>query len=142
MKKLTAEECRRFLLEKARTAKIGTVRPDGRPHVSAIWFDLEGDTLLFTTWHEAVKAANLRHNPSVSICVDDEHPPFAYVQIEGTAEITERDPDMLYWSTRIARRYMGDEEAERYGKRNAVEGEYLVRVTITKLIGRDDIAGW
>lgn len=142
MKKLTADECRHFLLEKPRTAKIGTIRPDGRPHVSAVWFDIEGDTLLFTTWHKAVKAANLRHDPNVSICVDDEHPPFAYVQIEGTAEITERDPDMLYWSTRIACRYMGDDEAERYGKRNAVEGEYLVRVHITKIIGRDDIAGW
>ena len=141
-RKMTPEECRQFLTAQPRTAAIGTVRPDGRPHVVVVWFDFEGDTLVFTTWYETVKRRNLSHNPYVSICVDDEKPPFAYVQIEGTAELTENDPDHMYWSTRIAGRYMGAEQAERYGKRNAVEGELLVRVKVTKMIGETDLAGW
>ena len=141
-KRMTPEQCRQFLTERVRTAAIGTVRPEGRSHVAVIWFDLDGDTLVFTTWHKSVKRANLRHNPQVCICVDDETPPYAYVQIEGTAELTENDPDHLYWATRIAGRYMGADQAERYGKRNAVEGELLVRVRITRIMGEEDIAGW
>jgi PPOX class probable F420-dependent enzyme len=141
-RRLTPDECRRFLTEKPRTATIGTVRPDGRPHVAAIWFDLDGDTLVFTTWHDTVKKRNLDHNSRVTICVDDEQPPFAYVQIEGTAELSENDPEHLYWSTRIAGRYMGQDQAEAYGKRNAVEGEWLVRVKIAKMLGEENISGW
>ncbi len=47
---------------------MATVRNDGRPHVVPIWFDLDGDDLVFTTWHTSVKAANLRRDPRVSIC--------------------------------------------------------------------------
>jgi PPOX class probable F420-dependent enzyme len=141
-KKMTSDECRWFLVEKARTAKVSTVRPDGRPHVAAVWFELDGDTILFTTGEDTVKAANMRHQPIVSIIVDDERPPFAYVQVEGRAELAANDPDLLHWATRIGGRYMGADQAERYGRRNAVEGELLVRVHITKMIGTKDVAGW
>ena len=49
---------------------------------------------------------------------------------------------MLEWTTRIARRYMGDDEAEAYGKRNATPEELLVRVTPERILARDDIASW
>jgi PPOX class probable F420-dependent enzyme len=142
MSRMTREECLRFLLEKARTAKIGTVRPDGRPHVAPVWFDLDNDVLVFTTWTDTVKARNLRNNPEVSICVDDENPPFAYVQIEGKAEFVDDIDQLLRWATSIGGRYMGQEVAEAFGKRNAVPGELLVRVTPTRIFGEENIAGW
>jgi hypothetical protein len=37
---------------------------------------------------------------------------------------------------------MGADQAERYGRRNAVEGELLVRVRITRMMGEEEIAGW
>jgi hypothetical protein len=43
MQQMTPEEYRAFLLERPRTAKLATVRADGRPHVAPIWFDLDGD---------------------------------------------------------------------------------------------------
>jgi hypothetical protein len=49
--------------------------------------------------------------------------------IEGTAIMTADRDALLNWAARIAGRYMGAELAEAYGKRNAVEGELLVRVT-------------
>ena len=74
------------------------------------------------------------------MCVDDETPPFAFVLIEGTAELSE-DPDaLLEWATRIGGRYMGAEVAEAYGKRNAVPGELLVLVTPTHVVARAEIA--
>ncbi len=140
MQKMTEAEMKAFLLERGKTGKLATVRQDGRPHVAPIWFDLDGDALVFTTWHETVKAVNLQRDPRLSICVDDEAPPFSFMIIEGTAEISD-DPDALaYWATRIAGRYMGADQAEAYGRRNSVEGELLVRVTSTKIIAQKNIA--
>lgn len=141
MKDMTPDEARRFLLDTPRTGKLATVREDGRPHVSAIWFDLDGDILVFTTWHKSVKTKNLRHDPRVSMCVDDEQLPYAYVIVEGTAEITDPpDEERLYWATRIASRYVGEEKGKAFGKRNGVPGEHIVRVTTTKIIAHTGIA--
>jgi PPOX class probable F420-dependent enzyme len=140
MQKMNDAEIKAFLLAGTRTGKLATVRADGRPHVAPIWFDLDGNTLVFTTWHESVKAINLRRDNRLSLCVDDEMPPFAFVIIEGMAEMS-ADPDALaYWATRIGGRYMGAGQAEAYGKRNSVEGELLVRVTPTKFIAHKNIA--
>lgn len=140
MQKMTEAEYRSFLLDRTRTGKLATVREDGRPHVAPIWFDLDGETLIFTTWHESVKAKNIRHDPRVSLCVDDEAPPFAFVLIEGTASMSGDMADLAYWATRIAGRYMGPDLAEAYGRRNSVEGELVVRVTPTKIIAQKGIA--
>ena len=79
MQTMSVDEYRQFLLEGTRTGKLATVRKDGRPHIAPVWFDLDGNELVFTTWHESVKAANMRRDPRVSICVDEEIPPYAFV---------------------------------------------------------------
>lgn len=142
MKKMAREECLAFMLAQPRTGKIATVRPDGRPHVAPIWFTLDGDQLIFTTWHTTAKAVNLRHSPWVSLCVDYEAPPFAFVKYDGTATFSDDLDELRYWATIIAGRYMGAELAEAYGNRNAVAGELLVRVTPVTIYGETDIAGW
>lgn len=140
MQEMKAAERRGFLLDTARTGKLATVRPDGRPHVAPVWFDLDGDTVIFTTWHESVKAENIRHEPRVSLCVDDEAPPFAFVLIEGVATLAGDDPNLRYWATRIAGRYVGDGRAEAYGRRNSVAGELLVRLSPSRIVARKNIS--
>jgi hypothetical protein len=137
---MTTEEWRAFILERSRTAKLATVRADGRPHVAPIWFDLDGDTVVFTTWHESVKAVNLQRDARVCLCIDEETPPFAFVQLDGTATLSEDPAELRYWATRIAGRYMGDKLAEAYGQRNSVPGELLVRVTPTKVVALKNIS--
>lgn len=141
MQKMTADEYKHFLLDTPRTAKLASVRATGQAHVAPIWFDLDGDVIVFTTWHTTVKAANLHHDPRVCICIDDDKPPYAFAIIEGTAVFANPTPEeRLYWATRLARRYMGDELADSYGKRNGVEGELLVRVTPVKINAQKGIA--
>jgi PPOX class probable F420-dependent enzyme len=141
MRSMTHDEAIAFLAAGTRTAKLATVRADGRPHVAPVWFALDGDTIVFTTWHATVKAANLRRDPRASLCVDDERPPFAFVLVEGTAQIIDHDPDALrHWATRIAARYMGDALAAQYGARNGVPGELLVRLTPTHIVAQHGIA--
>jgi PPOX class probable F420-dependent enzyme len=137
---MTAREYENFLLVRARTATLATVRADGRPHAAPIWFDLDGDILVFTTGESTVKGRNMRRDPRVSLCIDEEEPPFHFVMIEGKAELTAEDPDILRWATRIGGRYMGAERAEEYGRRNAVPTELLVRVTPQKILAYKNIS--
>jgi PPOX class probable F420-dependent enzyme len=140
MRKLSPTEIWKFLMERPRTAKIATVRADGRPHVAPIWFERDGNDLIWTTWHTSIKALNLQRDPRVSLCIDDETPPFAFVIIEGTVSFSDDPEQLRSWATRIGGRYMGIDQAEAYGARNSVEGELLVRITPTKLIGQAEIA--
>lgn len=140
MKQMTAEEVRRFLTDRPHTLKLATVRADGRPHLAPVWFDLDGEAIIFTTWHASVKAKNLRRDPRVALCIDDATPPFAFVLIEGTAALTEDANDLRYWAARIGGKYMGADQAEAYGERNGVPGELLVRVTPAKVIAQSGIA--
>jgi PPOX class probable F420-dependent enzyme len=137
MPDMTAEERRAFLMDGTRTAKLATTRADGRPHVTPIWFLLDGDDVVFTTFHESLKAKAIQRDPTVSMCVDDQAPPYSYVMVDGVAELTDDDPTaLLDWATRIAARYMGDDLAETYGQRNGVPGELLVRVRPTKIVAK------
>ncbi len=139
-REMTAAEYREFLLGSVRTATLATVRADGRPHVAPIWYHLDGETFVFTTGEDTVKGRNMRRDGRVSLCIDDERPPFHFVIVEGVATLTVDDPDLLLWATRLGGRYMGEEEAEAFGRRNAVPGELLVRVAPTKVLAYMDIA--
>jgi PPOX class probable F420-dependent enzyme len=140
MKPMNREEWRGFLLASPRTAKAATVRHDGRPHIAPVWFDLDGDDVIFTTWHSTVKARDLRRDGRISLCVDEERPPFSFVLIEGTASLSDNLDEVRAWATRIAGRYMGAMRAKAYGARNGVAGELLVRVTPTRVVAQSGIA--
>lgn len=137
---MTAAEYQRFLSTGTRTGKLATVGADGRPHVVPIWFVLDGESIIFTTGRDTAKGRRLRRDPRVSLCVDDQEPPYSFVLVEGTAETSADLAEMLHWATRIAARYMGAQRAESYGRRNAVEGELLVRVTPSKVIAQRGVA--
>ena len=140
MAKMTDDERRRLLAEGTRTGMLATVRKDGRPHVAPVWFVLDGEDLVFTTGAESVKGHAIRRDPRVAICVDREESLYDFVIVEGRATISEDPNELLRWATVIAARYMGADKAEAYGKRNAVPGELLVRVTPTKIAAEKDIA--
>ncbi len=139
---MTKAEWRKFLLRGTRTGKLATVRKDGRPHVVPIWFDLDGDSVIFTTGSRSVKFMNMKRDPRVSIAIDDQTPPYSYVMIEGTVSFSEDPGELLYWATRIGGRYMGEDQAEAYGKRNSTPGEVIVRITPSKVSAFADVASW
>jgi PPOX class probable F420-dependent enzyme len=138
---MSGDEWRAFLTEGTRTGKLATVRRDGRPHVVPVWFVLDGDDLVFTTGTDTVKARTMRRDPRVCLCVDDQRPPFSYVMVEGTAALSEDLDELLRYATLIGGRYMGAGQAEQFGRRNAVPGELLVRVTAVHVTALAGIAG-
>lgn len=142
MREMSSAETRRFLSEGTRTGKVAVVRADGAPLVVPVWFVLDDDgAVVFMTGADTVKGRALRRDGRVSLCVDREEPPYDFVRVDGTVTLDDDPAVMLPWSIRIAERYMGAEQAEAYGRRNAVPGELLVRVTPTRLVAQADIAG-
>lgn len=138
---MSAAEIRAFLVEGTRTAKVGTTRRDGSPHIAPVWFLIDEDgTIVFTTHETSVKGRTLRRDPRVALAVDDERPPFSFVMIDGMATLSDDPQALLAWATRIGGRYMGPDLAEQYGHRNGVAGELLVRVTPTRTVARRDVA--
>jgi len=148
--RMSDEELLEFLeAEPARTAKLATVRADGRPHVAPVWFALDPATaddgspigdLVINTGADTLKGKALRRDPRVALCVDDELPPYSFVSIEGVATVSEELSEVAHWAAVIGGRYMGAENAEEYGRRNGVPGELLVRVHPTNIVAVADLA--
>lgn len=125
----------------ARTGKLATVSADGRPHVAPVWYDLDDDgSLVFNTGASTVKGRNMRRDPRVSFCVDDDRPPFSFVIVEGLADLSDDLDDVRRWAGRIGGRYMGADRAQEFGARNGVAGELLVRVRPEHVVSAFNVA--
>jgi PPOX class probable F420-dependent enzyme len=153
MAEMSKKEIRKFLMQGTFTGKLTTVKKDGSCHIVPIWFVLDdgirrggsgiGQDIIFTTDGTSVKVKNIQRDNRVSICVDDQTPPFSFVIVYGTARIHHCTQNELFkFATKIAQRYMGKDNAERYGRRNSNEGEVLVRIKPTRILAEKDIAGW
>ena len=150
MAEMSKDEIGRFLMQGTFTGKLATVKKDGSSHVVPIWFVLDNENnrgkvgnIIFTTGDKSVKANNIQRDNRVSICVDDQTPPFSFVTIFGTAKIhSYKQKEVLKWATKIAERYMGKKNAEAYGRRNSEEGLVLVGIKPKRIIAEKDIAAW
>ncbi|MGC2562492.1 MAG: PPOX class F420-dependent oxidoreductase [Nitrososphaeraceae archaeon] len=147
---MSKAEIAKFLMQGTFTGKLATVKKDGSSHVVPIWFVLDNENnrhkvgnIIFTTGESSTKANNIRQDNRVSICVDDQVPPFSFVTIFGIAKIYPyKRKEVLKWATKIAERYMGKSNAEAYGRRNSEESSIIVRIKPTKIIGENKITGW
>ena len=101
--------------------------------MAPVWFVVDNGQLAFNTGKDTAKGRALVRHPRVVMSVDDPHPPYSFVQIQGVATISEDPQDLLDIATRTGGRYMGAERAEEFGLRNGVPGELVVRITPTKV---------
>ena len=104
MSSITDPEVRAFLTEGTRTGKLSFLSPGGHPLVTPVWFILEGDTVVFNTGRDTAKGRYLARDPRVSLCVDLEAPPYAFVQVQGDAELSEDLDELVRTATLIAAR--------------------------------------
>ena len=119
MPSITDPEVRAFLTEGTRTGKLSYLAASGRPLVAPVWFIVEDDTMVFNTGQDTAKGRYLARDPRVSLCVDLEVPPFAFVQVQGDAELSEDPGELVRTATLIGARYMGPDRAQEFGRRNA-----------------------
>ena len=89
-----------------------------------------------------MKARNLKVDSRASLVVDLEQPPYAFVIVDGVVTISDDLDVVVDVATQIGRRYMGEERAEEFGRRNGVAGELVVRMHIDRIVSQDDVAGY
>jgi PPOX class probable F420-dependent enzyme len=114
--------------------KLGTVKKDGSPHVTPVWYMLENGRLFVNTTTSRVKYYNIKRDPRVSFLVDDGYP---YVMIEGRARIAEERDGKKDIET-LAIRYTGERAGrkaarERYWKDPRVSMEIIPEKIIVSL---------
>ena len=114
--------------------KLGTIMKDGSPHVTPIWYMLDGGRLIVNTTSARVKYHNIRRDPRVSFLVDDGYP---YVMVHGRARVAE-ERDAKKDIEMIAIRYTGEEAGrkaarERYWKDPRVSIEIVPEKVIVNL---------
>ena len=141
MASVTDPKISAFLSAGTRTGKLAYKGADGRPLVAPVWFVVEDGVLIFNTGKDTAKGRALARDPRATLCVDLEEPPYAFVQVQGDAELSDDHGELVRTATAIAARYMGDDRADEYGKRNAVPGELVVLLRPTKVIAHFNISG-
>ena len=133
MPRMTAEEIDKYL-ELPLLSNLATLRPDGSPHLAPVWHLYDGEKLLILSSPTSVKVQNLRGDPRIGISIPRETEPHGFVQVNGTAELSEEWDRQVLWDMSI--NYQGQEEGARYAEQTYRDMEFvLITVTPTKLIG-------
>ncbi|MEX2081151.1 MAG: PPOX class F420-dependent oxidoreductase [Dehalococcoidia bacterium] len=105
---------------------LSTLRADGSPITSAVWYAvLDGDVIISTPAGRP-KARNARRDERVSFMVDTKEMPYRGVAIEGVAEVLD-DPGAELMLT-ISRRYLGTDLPERIRERAAAGDRAIIRI--------------
>ena len=102
-KRMSRAEWERFLCGR-RVAVLATLGPDGEAVLTPIWYLYRDGLLYMRTGRESVKAKNVGRDPRVTVCVQDERPPYRSATVYGRASI---EPEKEGLDTAIARRYLG-----------------------------------
>ncbi len=72
------------LLDRPVTMTLGLIGSDGRPSLTPMWFDYEGDQVLVNTASPRSKCQWIRDNPRLTILLVNPDNPYHWVQIKCT----------------------------------------------------------
>lgn len=106
----TLSQTDKQIFEGKNFAHLVTLMPDGSPHVSPVWVDLDGDTILVNSSEGRVKTNNVKRDPRVALSIYDENDPYAsVVLVRGVVEevATEWAKEHI---DRLAKKYIGKDE--------------------------------
>ena len=134
---LTSAAAERFLRGR-HVAVLTTINGDGTPLQTPIWYLYRDGLIYMHTGDTSAKVHNIRRDPRVSLCVQDEGPPYQGVTVRGTATIELEREGLM---TEMARNYLG-----------AIAGRFYLRLRrrrgieegdgVTLVVKPERIYGW
>jgi PPOX class probable F420-dependent enzyme len=113
----------RTLISRPVIANVATVDQEGKPQLTPVWIDIDGDDLVFNTAKGRAKQSNLARNPSVAVSVVDPDDPYNVVIVRGTVEATEDGADAHIDA--LAKKYL---DVDTYPMRRPGEVRIIYRV--------------
>ncbi|MBI4300091.1 MAG: PPOX class F420-dependent oxidoreductase [Chloroflexi bacterium] len=127
---LQAPQIREFLSHPY-LAKLATINRDGSPHLTYVWFELNGNALLVPTTKDRVKTKNIERDPRATIAIDNPDNAWQWVIVGGRVSVvTEGAHDLI---ERLALKYMGPERGTAYGRQTKSEPRITLRIEPQKL---------
>jgi PPOX class probable F420-dependent enzyme len=123
----------RDLFSKRAFASLGTLMPDGRPQVTPVWVDFDGEHVIFNSAKGRQKDRNVRRDPRVAIAIVDPENPYRYLEIRGqVAEITEEGAEVHI--DKMAKKYLGVDKYP-YRQPGEVRVMYKIQPEHTTMMG-------
>jgi nitroimidazol reductase NimA-like FMN-containing flavoprotein (pyridoxamine 5'-phosphate oxidase superfamily) len=110
MPPFTQDELVAFLNE-APVARLSSLNPDGTIHIAPVYFKYDNGDILIGTQDVTRKARNIRHNPNVTLLIDNQSPPWKGILIYGEATLDYED--VVAKRILIFERYMPPENAQK-----------------------------
>jgi PPOX class probable F420-dependent enzyme len=110
---------------------VTDLRPDGSPHSTIVWVDVDDDGVSFNTAYGRAKPTYIANDSRVSLTVVDPEDPYRWLSVSGTAKLVDEGADDHI--DRLAKKYIG---ADSYPFRQPGEQRVSVRIAIEKLDGR------
>ncbi|HEX4747681.1 MAG TPA: PPOX class F420-dependent oxidoreductase [Gaiellaceae bacterium] len=129
MKKLTPAQ--RAFLENPFIAVVTTLRPDGSPHSTPVWVDVDDEGVSFNTARPRTKPSNLAEDRRLSLVVVDPGDPYRWIAITGTGTLVDEGANAQI--DRLAKKYTG---RERYASHREGETRVSVRISPTFIESR------
>lgn len=102
-------ETHKDILESTALAHIATIGPNGEPQCNPVWFEWDGEYLKFSQTKTRQKLRNLQRDPRVAASLVLPTNPYHYLEIRGTVEKVEEDPDLDFINA-MAKKYMGKDK--------------------------------
>lgn len=94
------------LFAKVAFAQLATLMADGRPQVTPVWVDYDGEHIRVNSAKGRVKDKNMRRDKRVALSIQDPDNPYRYLAIQGdVVEITEEGADAHIDA--LAKKYLG-----------------------------------
>lgn len=141
--RMSPEEIQTFL-EANLKVQVGTVGPDGSPHLSTLFYVLRDAKLAFWTYGKSQKIRNLERDPRLSCLVEDGVDYFELrgVTISGKAEFVRNHDELLELGTEVAMRMAGVDDPAALGEIGTaiVQKQALKRVGV--IVTPDHVATW
>jgi PPOX class probable F420-dependent enzyme len=129
VKRLT--EAQRAFLEKPYVGTITDLRPDGSPHTTVVWVDVDDQGVSFNTAYGRAKPTYIADDGRVSLTVVDPQDPYRWISVSGTATLVDEGADDHI--DRLAKKYI---DADTYPFRQPDEQRVTVRITPTRIESR------
>ena len=80
------------ILHSKQFAHVATIRPDGSPQSSPMWFVWDGEYIKIAPLKASKKYANIKRDPRIAISISDVANPYVYAEFRGVVETIEEDP--------------------------------------------------
>jgi PPOX class probable F420-dependent enzyme len=111
-------------------ARVATVREDGAPFVVPVWFDWDGKNFYIVGRQASGWVKDIRHEPRVTLLVDELDPNSPKVVIEGKAEIIgDKLNDWLDIGRRMVRKYLGSDAGDSYLEGSMDQPRFTIKIT-------------